>query len=91
MLFFDIKFILFNDAISFIISSDVILFILLSLINIFKIIINQYIIYNDEEYLNELKQLFILLISQISLDKDTYHFILSFIINYINKCNNNYI
>ena len=60
-------------------------------INIFKIIINQYIIYNDEEYLNELKQLFILLISQISLDKDTYHFILSFIINYINKCNNNYI
>ena len=60
-------------------------------INIFKIIINQYIIYNDEEYLNELKQLFILLISQISLDKDTYHYILSFIINYINKCNNNYI
>ena len=60
-------------------------------INIFKIIINQFIIKNDEEYLNELKQLFILLISQISLDKDTYHYILSFIINYINKLNNNYI
>ena len=60
-------------------------------INIFKVIINQFIINNDEEYLTELKQLFILLISQISLDKETYHYILSFIINYINRCNNNYI
>ena len=28
--------------------------------------------------------------SQITLDKETYHYIFSFIINYINKCNNNY-
>ena len=39
--------------------------------------------------MRELKDLFILLLSQITLDKDTYHYIFSFLINYINKCNNN--
>ena len=59
-------------------------------INIYKIIINQYIINKqEEEYLKELKDLFLLLLSQITLDKETYHYIFSFIIDYINKCNNN--
>ena len=60
-------------------------------LNLFQIIINQFInCPNDkDEYMRELKDLFILLLSQISLEKDTYHYIFSFLINYINKCNNN--
>ena len=60
-------------------------------LNLFQIIIKQFIsCANDkDEYMRELKDLFILLLSQISLDKDTYHYIFSFLINYINKCNNN--
>ena len=60
-------------------------------LNLFQIIINQYITSpNDkEDYIRELKGLFSLLISQITLDKETYHYIFSFLINYINKCNNN--
>ena len=60
-------------------------------LNLFQIIIIQYITSSNdkEEYLRQLKGLFSLLISQITLDKDTYHYILSFLINYINKCNNN--
>ena len=59
-------------------------------LNIFQIIINQYIISDnkDQEYQSELKELFILLLSQISLDKETYHYLFSFAINYINKYNN---
>ena len=59
-------------------------------LNLFQIIINQYITTpNDkEDYLRELKGFFSLLVLQITLDKDTYHYIFSFIINYINKCNN---
>ena len=60
-------------------------------LNLFQIIINQYILSpsDKEDYLRELKGLFSLLISQITLDKDTYHYIFSFLINYINKFNNN--
>ena len=60
-------------------------------LNLFQIIISQYITSpNDkEDYIRELKGLFSLLISQITLDKETYHYIFSFLINYINKCNNN--
>ena len=60
-------------------------------LNLFQIIINQYITTpsDKDDYLRELNGLFSLLISQITLDKDTYHYIFSFLINYINKCNNN--
>ena len=55
-------------------------------LNIFQIIINQYIICpNDkDDYLRELKGLFTLLLSQIKIDYDTYHYIFSFLINYLN-------
>ena len=60
-------------------------------LNLFQIIINQFICCTNDkdDYMRELKDLFILLLSQITLDKDTYHYIFSFLINYINKCNNN--
>ena len=60
-------------------------------LNLFQIIINQFINCTNEkeDYIRELKDLFILLLSQITLDKETYHYIFSFLINYINKCNNN--
>jgi hypothetical protein len=56
-------------------------------LNIFQIIINQYIICSNDkdDYLRELKNLFTVLLSQINIDKDTYHYIFSFLINYINK------
>ena len=61
-------------------------------LNLFQIIINQYITnpnsQENEEYLLELKALFILLISQITLDRESYHYIFSFIIDYINQINN---
>ena len=61
-------------------------------LNLFQIIINQYITnpnsQENEEYLLELKALFILLISQITLDRESYHYIFSFIIDYINQMNN---
>ena len=59
--------------------------------NLFQIIINQYITSpsDKDEYLRELKGLFSLLISQITFDRETYRYIFSFLINYINKCNNN--
>ena len=60
-------------------------------LNLFQIIINQFICCTNDkgDYMRELKDLFILLLSQITLDKDTYHYIFSFLINYINKSNNN--
>ena len=60
-------------------------------LNIYQVIINQYVTNHEEnkEYLLELEQLFVLLLSQITLDRETYHYLFSFIINYINKCNNN--
>ena len=39
--------------------------------------------------MRELKDLFIILLSNITFDKDNYRYIFSFLINYINKCNNN--
>ena len=54
-------------------------------LNLFQVIINQFVISpNDrEDYLLELKNLFTLLLSQVTVDKDTYHYIFSFLINYI--------
>ena len=60
-------------------------------LNLFEVIINQYVTSSNEkiEYLTELKNIYTLLLSQVTLDKDTYHYIFSFLINFINKCNNN--
>ena len=61
-------------------------------INIFEVIINQYIITNSEkekDYLSELKNMFIFLLSKISLDKKTYKYIFSFLVNYLNNKKNN--
>ena len=65
-------------------------------LNIYKIIINQYIFYSnpantkidEENYRSDLQSLFLLLLSQVTLEKDTYHYILSFLINYLNEKNN---
>ena len=64
-------------------------------LNLYKIIINQYIFYtnplnskaDEENYRSDLQTLFILLLSQITLEKDTYHYILSSLINYMNEKN----
>ena len=60
-------------------------------LNLLQIIINQYVTCPNEkiDYLTELKNIYTLLLSQVTLDKDTYHYIFSFLINFINKCNNN--
>ena len=65
-------------------------------LNIYKIIINQYIFYSnpantkidEENYRSDLQSLFLLLLSQVTLEKDTYHYILSFLINYLTEKNN---
>ena len=65
-------------------------------LNIYKIIINQYIFYSnpantkidEDNYRSDLQSLFLLLLSQVTLEKDTYHYILSFLINYLNEKNN---
>ena len=53
--------------------------------NIFEIIINQYITNTSKEYLCELKNIFILLLSKVTLDRKTYKYIFSFFIDYLNK------
>ena len=68
-------------------------------LNIFKVIIHEYVLntekgqdsQNEEEiksYKEELKNIFSLLISKISFDKKDYHYIFSFMINYLNQKNN---
>ena len=67
-------------------------------LNLFQIIIQQYISYsnssnfiNDEkDYRKELLYLFDILLSQVTFDRESYHFILSFLLKYINEKNNNY-
>ena len=56
-------------------------------LNIFEIIINQYITNTSQEYLSELKNLYILLLNKITLDKKTYKYIFSFFVDYLNKKN----
>ena len=64
-------------------------------INLYKIIINQYIFYTnpgnkpeeEENYRSDLQTLFLLLLSQVTLEKDSYHYILSPLINYLNEKN----
>ncbi len=64
-------------------------------LNLYQIIIYQYILYSnsentekeEENYRSELKSLLILLLSQMNLDKGTYRYIISFLVNYINEKN----
>ena len=64
-------------------------------LNLYKVIIQQYIFYtnignkkeDEENYRSELQNLFLMLLSQVILDKDSYHFILSPLINFINRKN----
>ena len=66
-------------------------------LSIFQIIIHEYIIYKnnsnliDDEisYRRELLVLFDILITQITFDRESYHYILSFLINYLNVKNGN--
>ena len=60
-------------------------------LNLFQIIIQQYISYsnssnfiNDEkDYRKELLYLFDILLSQVTFDRESYHFILSFLLNVV--------
>ena len=68
------------------------------ILNIYEIIIHEFILNTKqnsnedtksiEEYHEKLKNIFSILLSKISLDKKTYHYIFSFLINFINKKNN---
>ena len=65
-------------------------------LNLFQIIIHQYISYtnssnseNDENtYRKELLELFNILLTQVTIDRESYHYILSFLLKYINEKNN---
>ena len=64
-------------------------------LNLYKVIIQQYIFYtnpsnekaDEENYRGDLQNLFLLLLSQVPLEKDTYHYILSPLINFIKEKN----
>ena len=64
-------------------------------LNIYQIIIYQFVLYTnpgnskmeEENYRAELHNLFILLLSQITFEKEVYHYILSFLIDFINEKN----
>ena len=64
-------------------------------LNLYKIIIYQYIFYtnpgnsksDEENYRDDLQNLFLLLLSQVTLEKETYHYILSSMIYLINEKN----
>ena len=64
-------------------------------LNLYKILIHQYIFYtnlgntkeDEENYRGNLQTLFILLLSQITLEKDSYQYIISSLINYMNEKN----
>ena len=65
-------------------------------LNLYQIIIEQYIYYtnscnfeNDEnDYRKELLSLFDILLSQVTMDRESYHHILSFLLRYIDEKNN---
>ena len=64
-------------------------------LNIYQIIIYQCVLYTDpnnsktdeEAYRSELHNLFILLLSQITLERETYRYILSFLVYFLNEKN----
>ena len=63
--------------------------------NLYQIIIYQYVLYTnpgnskteEENYRSELQSLFILLLSKVTIHRETYHYILSFLIYFINQKN----
>ena len=67
-------------------------------LNLYQIIIEEYIYYtnssnfqNDEiDYRNELLSLFDILLSQVTMDRESYHHILSFLLRFINEKNNKF-
>ena len=66
-------------------------------LNPFQIIVHEYLIYKENSkqsedeiaYRRELLVLFDILLTQITFDRESYHYILSFIINILNQKNNN--
>ena len=64
-------------------------------LNLYKVIIHQYIFYtnpnnskaDEDNYRSDLQNLFILLLSQVTFEKDNYHYILSPMINFLNEKN----
>jgi len=53
---------------------------------LFEVIINQFITSGkDQDYIKELKNTFILLLSKISFERKTYKYIFSFLINHLNN------
>ena len=67
-------------------------------LNLVHIIIQQYITYtnnansqeDENNYREELLKLFEILMSQITIDRESYHYILSFLLKYINEKDNNF-
>ena len=65
-------------------------------LNLFQIIIQQYITYtnslnsidDENNYRNQLLELFDILLVQVTFGRESYHYILSFILTYINEKNN---
>ena len=66
-------------------------------LNLYQIIIHQYISYtnssnfktDEDEYRKELLILFDILLTQVTFNRESYHYILSFLLKYINEKNNN--
>ena len=66
-------------------------------LNLYQIIIEQYISYtnssnfkNDEnDYRKELLVLFEILLQQVTINRESYHYILSFLLKFVNEKNNN--
>ena len=62
-------------------------------LNLYKIIIYQYVLYTnpgnskteEENYRSELLSLFVALLTQVTVEKETYHYILSFLIYFMNE------
>ena len=62
-------------------------------LNLYKIIIYQYVLYTnpgnskteEENYRSELLSLFVDLLTQVTVEKETYHYILSFLIYFMNE------
>ena len=60
-------------------------------LNLYEIIIKEYIYAekNENEYIKLLKDLISLIFKKLSLDKDIYRYMLSYVGNFLNKKNNN--